>query len=129
MKGKMPMKEGYERGGAAEMKMGMDEARSGMEAEEVEPFSVSLPYDDFPQLRSEPEGGHVMLLVMGEVKSKDGEQTTLEVNKASVIHGKMTPVQKKKVMHLEDALGHRPGVQNKYALARHIVLKKKKGGK
>lgn len=125
----MPHEGDYKQGGPGEVALGEDEAESGRTpAQDIEPFTFSLDYSDFPKLEKEQEGDRVMLLVMGEIVSKDKKQTTVEISKASVIHGKMTGAQKKKVTRLEDELESRPGVKNKYALARHIALKKKSGG-
>lgn len=112
----------------AEAAMGQEDADKGVEPEEIEPITVEFAHEDFPKLDYDEEGDSVMALVMGKVVKKGKDSCVVEFDKAAVIHGKMTQGQKKRVMKLEDVLAHKPGVENKYALARHIVLKKK-GGK
>lgn len=108
----------------AEAEMGKEEA-DGVEPEEIEPVTIELPHDDFPKLDKDEEGDTVMALLTGTVIKKSDDCCYVKFDKAAVIHGKMTHAQKKKVMRIEDALEGKKGVDNKYALARSIVLKKK----
>lgn len=93
---------------------------------EIERVVLALPHDDFPGLEDEDEGDKVVVVLSGYVAAHSGDQVFVEFDYASLVHGKMTPGQKHRVMKLEEELGGRKGVKNKYALARHIALRGKK---
>lgn len=92
---------------------------------EIEPVRVRLPVDQFPELKKDDEGDKVVMVMVGYAVKKTDAAMSVEFTRASLIHGKMTAAQKKKMMRLEDALKHKPGVDNPFALARHMVLRKK----
>ena len=93
---------------------------------EIEPQKISLPLRDFPELRGESEGDKVVLVLAGYVDELDKQSVIVEVSRASLVHGKMTSGQKRKVMRLEDALKNKRGIENRFALARLLVLHKKR---
>ncbi|MDI6808514.1 MAG: hypothetical protein QME66_05970 [Candidatus Eisenbacteria bacterium] len=96
---------------------------------EIEPQKISLPLRDFPELKGESEGDKVVLVLAGYVDEMDKQSVVVEVSRAAIVHGKMTSGQKRRVMRLEDALKGKRGIENRFALARHLVLNKKRGAK
>ena len=109
---------------AIEKKAGGGELDDGQV--DIERVTIALPLEDFPQLEGEGEGDKVVVVLSGYVGAVTDDQVFVEFDYASLVHGKMTPGQKHRVMKLEEELGGRKGVKNKYALSRHIALRGKK---
>lgn len=94
--------------------------------QEIDEVSIEFDRDDFPSLDKDKVGDEVVVVLAGYVTKTEDDAVMVEFNRASVVHGKMTPEQKKKVMSMEDELSGKKGADNKYALARYIALRRKK---
>jgi len=66
-----------------------EQGRISEDEAEIPAQSLELPLDNFPELSEEKEGDKVVLVVSGTVKGLGKDSVTVDLARASVVHGKI----------------------------------------